>query len=245
MTAHIWTPDTSFAHGGAVRFYSGSMTLQNCLFAKNILSAQRRHVYKGSALSIYEDGCLIENCTFADNTGHPAIHSDIGRLRIINSILYFNNDHVTQISGPTTISYSDIQGGFEGMGIIDLNPVFDSEYRLLPGSPAIDAGEPTSEYNDTHFPPSLGGDRNDMGYLGGPNAFLWLENPEEPDKEILELEQGTFVRWPDRSGVHLEWAVDINGPWQPYDGEELTVGTNKIVLVEDSAPRKYFRLVRD
>ncbi|MFC1603656.1 hypothetical protein ACFL5F_01390 [Planctomycetota bacterium] len=165
MTAHQSTPDTSFAFGGAVRLYSGSMMLQNCVLAENNLSAQRRRIYKGSALSVNEGDCLIMNSTFASNSGHSAIHNDAGRICLINSILYLNYDHVTQISGPVTVSYSDIQGGFDGVGVIDSNPIFDSDYRILPGSPAIDAGHPDSEYNDTHFPPSLGGDRNDMGYL--------------------------------------------------------------------------------
>jgi predicted outer membrane repeat protein len=244
MTAHRFTPDISYAYGGAVYLESGSMTLQNSLLARNTLSAENRRSYKGSALFVNTGDCSIVNCTFADNTSAEAIHNDAGTVSLMNSILYLNGDHVTQISGPAMASYSDIQGGFDGENIIDFNPVFDLDYRILPGSPAIDTGNPDPEYNDTHFPPSLGTERNDMGSLGGPSASSWLEAPDQPPKEVLEVELGTFVRWPDRTGVYLEWAVDVNGPWQPYDGDLLTVGTSKVALVEESEPRHFFRLVK-
>lgn len=44
-------------------------------------------------------------------------------------------------SGNTVISYSNVQGGWIGEGNIDLDPMFalDGDYRLMPGSPCIDA----------------------------------------------------------------------------------------------------------
>ncbi len=41
-------------------------------------------------------------------------------------------------------------------------------YHLQPGSPAIDAGDKKTGFNDAHLPPSLGTARNDMGVYGGP-----------------------------------------------------------------------------
>jgi hypothetical protein len=43
-------------------------------------------------------------------------------------------------------------------------------YHLQAGSPAIDAGDPSPEFNDVNFPPSLGGAVNDMGAYGGPHT---------------------------------------------------------------------------
>jgi len=48
------------------------------------------------------------------------------------------------------------------------------DYHVLPTSPAIDAGDPDSKFNDVSFPPSLGSSINDMGAYGGPFAI-----PEE------------------------------------------------------------------
>ena len=45
---------------------------------------------------------------------------------------------------------------------------------LVPqGSRCIDAGDPSSAYNDSCFPPSLGTVRNDLGAYGGPGACCW------------------------------------------------------------------------
>ena len=172
MTAHSQTPDWSYAYGGALFLYSGSMILENSLLAKNTLSAQRRRQYRGSALYVNTGDCSVVNCTLTENTSAPAVFNSNGSLDLINSIVFFNNDSGTQISGPAIVSYSDIQGGFEGESVIEYNPVLDSEYRILPGSPAIDQGHPGLEYQDT-FPPGLGTERNDMGFLGGPRAYYW------------------------------------------------------------------------
>lgn len=172
MTAHSQTPDRSYAYGGAIFFYSGSMVLENSLFAKNTLSAQRNRTYRGSALYVNTGDCRIVNCTLVKNTNASAIYNSTGSVNVINSIIYFNNDSDTQISGTADVSYSDIQGGFEGENVITYNPVLASGYNLLSGSPVIDQGHPDPDYKDT-LPPGLGTDRNDMGFLGGPNAHFW------------------------------------------------------------------------
>jgi hypothetical protein len=172
MTAHSQTPDKSYAYGGAIFLYSGSMILENSLLAKNSLSAQKSKVYRGSALYANTGDCTLVNCTLVENTSAPAIYNNAAILEIINSIVFFNNNSGTQISGTAVVSYSDIQGGFEGIGVIDYNPVLDSEYRIHPISPAVDMGNPGDTYQDT-IPPGLGTERNDMGFLGGPNAYQW------------------------------------------------------------------------
>ncbi len=62
-------------------------------------------------------------------------------------------------SGDPVITYSDVQGGWVGAGNIDIDPAFVKEnwgdYRLLWGSPCIDAGHPDSSDGD--------GTRSDMG----------------------------------------------------------------------------------
>ena len=85
------------------------------------------------------------------------------------------------IQGSTAeISYSDIQGGWQGEGNIDADPLFvdpdNADFHLQPNSPAIDAGNPDSQFNDIEDPnnhgfalfPSQATVRNDMGAFGGP-----------------------------------------------------------------------------
>ncbi|NIN36771.1 MAG: hypothetical protein GTO60_17460, partial [Gammaproteobacteria bacterium] len=69
------------------------------------------------------------------------------------------------------ITYSNIQGGRVGEGNINTDPLFvdaaNGNYRLLPGSPCINAGDPNyvAEPNETDLDgkPRLIDGRVDMG----------------------------------------------------------------------------------
>ena len=77
------------------------------------------------------------NCTFVDNDLRSATAESI-----TNSIAW----HTAGFAGlfAATVSYSVISGG-AGIGNTDLDPLFRNpaagDYRLLPGSPAIDAAD--------------------------------------------------------------------------------------------------------
>ncbi len=51
-----------------------------------------------------------------------------------------------------TVAFSDVQGGFAGIGNIDADPLFvdpaNGDYRLRPGSPCIDAADTTAVPGD-------------------------------------------------------------------------------------------------
>jgi len=180
MTAHYQTPDWSYPFGGAIIQYSGSMILKNSLFAGNTLSSRRRVDYRGSAVYVQStDLTTIENCTLVYNTNAQAIHIQNGEANLDNSIVFFNYNSGEQIYGSVIATYSDIQGGYDGEGNINLNPAFvgtgyeSSDFELAVGSPAIDAGNPDTAYDDVCFPPSHDAVTNDMGAYGGPLACDW------------------------------------------------------------------------
>jgi len=64
-------------------------------------------------------------------------------------------------AGNPTVTYCDVQGGWEGQGNIDVDPIFAGPYNedfyLRWHSPCIDAGDPDPQYNDPD------GTRNDIG----------------------------------------------------------------------------------
>jgi len=78
-------------------------------------------------------------------------------------------------SAPATCSYNNIvantlyDGCEPGEGSLSAEPIFrqewSSDFRLAPGSPGIDAGNPAPELNDRD------GTRNDMGAYGGPDPI--------------------------------------------------------------------------
>ena len=175
MGAHGYTPDRSFAYGGAVHQGSGVLWIQNSLLAENSLYASGGRgavYYRGSAVHVAAGDGSIVNSTLADNRSHSAVYTGEGSVEILNSILFFNNDSGEQISGAAAVTYSDVQNGHDGEGNISYDPIFDPYYRIVPPSPCIDAGSTDPEHNDA-IPPGLSGLRNDMGYTGGPLAAGW------------------------------------------------------------------------
>lgn len=111
----------------------------------------------------------VVNCTFIGNS--PQGFNGTANIR--NSIFWRNNS--SQIAGAAVANYSDVDGGFAGVGNINLNPIVNpANFFLILGSPCVDKGDPEASYNDTCFPPSLGNARNDMGASGGPGACGFL-----------------------------------------------------------------------
>jgi hypothetical protein len=89
---------------------------------------------------------LIINCTFVGNLDG---NGESGALvcgysgllpTLANCVLWDNAP--PGIAGSPTMSYTDIEGGYNGVGNIDLPPQFAlrGDYRLTTGSPCLDAG---------------------------------------------------------------------------------------------------------
>jgi predicted outer membrane repeat protein len=171
MGAHSQTPDASRAYGGALNVGGGEMLLSNSLLAENEIVVSRNPDYRGAGLYVGGGVVTIVNTTMAENNRH-AIYQVGGEVNVLNSILFFNNSGGAQIAGTVTATYSDIQTGFDGTGNIEVNPIFNSLYAIIPPSLAIDAGDPSAAYDDI-FPPGQGEIRNDLGYTGGPNGEQW------------------------------------------------------------------------
>ncbi|UCF42554.1 MAG: right-handed parallel beta-helix repeat-containing protein [Planctomycetota bacterium] len=91
---------------------------------------------------------------------------------ISNCILWGNTaDSSPQIYGSAAVSYSDVGGGFGGIGNIDADPCFadaaGGDYHLRPSSPCVDAGDLNyaGEPNETDIDgePRIINGRIDMG----------------------------------------------------------------------------------
>lgn len=123
------------ATGAAIRATGGSLTfVVNTIFSGNgYQSAGAAVALEGSAIL----GAL--NCTVAAN-GHGGFTAQPGTtLSIANTIIW--NSGLPAISGPATVRYSLVQGGFAGPGNIDADPLLGVDFALSAGSPALDAGD--------------------------------------------------------------------------------------------------------
>ncbi len=150
----------------------------------------------------------------------------------MNCIFYFNNGARIQ-SSPYSLSayYCDVQGGFAGTGNFDFDPNFQSatDLHLAPGSPCIDTGNPDPAFNDTCFPPSQGGLRNDMGAYGGPGACGWVSGAapvfvEQPQPQSSCLGQSASFHVLAAGSPPLTYQWSFNGaPLASQTGTNLVL----------------------
>lgn len=100
-----------------------------------------------------------------------------------NCIIWNNRSMYSspQIQGNADVTYSVVEGGYNGEGNLDVYPQFtEAQLYLNNNSPCIDAGNEQDVYNDIEDDsnpefalwPSLGTLVNDMGAYGGPLAKL-------------------------------------------------------------------------
>jgi parallel beta-helix repeat protein len=126
------------ANGGRGLYcLSGSPTLVNCTISENL----------GGLFFYYSQSPLLTNCTISANTtsshGGGLFCSSSSYPKLSNCILWGNTStEIYVVSGSTVVlEYCDVQGGWAGVGNINLDPrLAPEDLRLLPGSPCIDAG---------------------------------------------------------------------------------------------------------
>lgn len=157
--------------------------LKNCLITDNnefgIRQSDMHSLFWQPKLS-------VENCTITNNGG---IGLRVPEINIKNTIVYGNNNSGPQIEtiSATTLDYCDIEGGWSGSGVgnIDLDPDFvdaaGRDYHLISqagrwdiasedwlqdtsNSPCIDAGDPADYIMDE---PYGSGGRINIGAYGG------------------------------------------------------------------------------
>jgi hypothetical protein len=218
-------------------FFNSAPWLINCMINTNSASAGAG-VYCGE-----RSEPVFTNCTIAANSGERGggiyCTSDSGP-RLASCVLWADTpEEIYVFSGAPVVSYCDVQGGWEGAGNINADPLFvdpdgpdndpetwaDNNYRLTSGSPCIDAGDNTAVPPDTQ---DLDGDGNTSEPLpfdlDGNRRFV--DDPDTPDTgngppPIVDM--GAFELQVDAGGCTRQpaWVcdgdVDGNGAVNPVD----------------------------
>jgi uncharacterized repeat protein (TIGR01451 family) len=126
-------------HGGGMYSVSSNPALINATFSGNHASSDGGGMY-----SFHNSNPTLSNCILWGNAASngPQIYS--------------------HLNSTPTVKYSLVEGGYSGIGNLDVDPQFvdfdgtdnitgtlDDNLRLLPASPAIDAGDNTAVPTDT------------------------------------------------------------------------------------------------
>ncbi|MFH1742374.1 MAG: right-handed parallel beta-helix repeat-containing protein [bacterium] len=253
-----------------------SPSLLNCVITGNYSKVEGSGVcFEGSTSQP-----LLSNCTIAGNQTDNQYDDQTGilcrdaNITIINSIVW-DDSLVLPDTGNISATWSNIQDGFDGVGNMNIDPLFvdqtNGDYHLQNGSPCIDTGlvsaAPTEDIEGHNRPGSDG--LVDMGAYESPPEYRPVTRTPTPTgtptpsriptPTPMPEEQLPVLASPEAAGItpltgdmNL-WAENGGGSnyWRP-EADTLSNG-NAIVMggmrkdpgFSGSAETEYLREVRD
>ena len=152
VTNCTFSGNTAGLDGGGMYNIVSSPTVANCAFSGNSADGD------GGGMYNIVSSPTVTNCTFSGNTanfdgGGMYSSNEFGgqsNPTVLNCILWGDtpNEIIDVAGAVTTVSYTDVQGGWPGEGNINTDPLFVApgigDLRLMPGSPCIDAADNTA-----------------------------------------------------------------------------------------------------
>ncbi|MEQ8317507.1 MAG: right-handed parallel beta-helix repeat-containing protein [Phycisphaerales bacterium] len=194
--------------GGAIYCGGGSPRFVNCVFNDN-------EAIKGSgdvAWVEYSSASFTGVTSVAQAVGQGDLFCLDGQLRICGSILRGSGEPVRGFRSAITIASSNVEGGFPGEGNIDADPLFEpGTYRLLPGSPCIDAGN-TDLLPPDEFDLDGDGDTAEPIPFDADGLARVVDDPATPDTGVGTpvVDMGAFeYRPPCRADLTGDGVLDV------------------------------------
>ncbi|MCE5340061.1 MAG: right-handed parallel beta-helix repeat-containing protein [Planctomycetaceae bacterium] len=129
--------------GAGIFNCGGSATISNCAILNNTGT-----IGCGAAIYNYSySNANIRNCTISGNImqGESVICGayNNGVSPTMSNCIIWGNVASALIHGPMTVTYSNMQGGYSGVGNINENPLFSAGgYHLTEFSPCVNVGNP-------------------------------------------------------------------------------------------------------
>ena len=195
--------DAALAGGGGIACRSNSHPLiVNDRITGNVASGEVG-AGVGGGVFLWDSAPVIANTTMAGNQVYSdgglsasgaglAVFSGTEPASVSNCIVWGNTPDAIAATSPINVSFSDVEGGYPGLGNLQVDPLFlgNGNYRLHPNSPCLDQG------NDLLVPIDLG-DLDRDGDLG----------------EITPLDLDRFPRFVAAFGGGAYGLVDM-GPYE-------------------------------
>jgi hypothetical protein len=152
MSNCTFRENTSGIIAGGMFLAGGSPILTNCVFIKNSAPSSGGGAMVNGGIDL-----TLTNCTFSGNSAmsNSVMDNAHSTITMTNCILWNNTPpQIGDYNSTIVITYSDIKGGWPGLGNIDADPCFadaaGGDLRLSSVSPCIDAG-----YNNApNLPPT-------------------------------------------------------------------------------------------
>jgi predicted outer membrane repeat protein len=227
---------------GGIRTFKSIAHVTNCLLVANNAS-------EGGAMNNYESTVNMLNCSVLNNVSYydgSAMWNDSDAMVYIsNSILWGNDRAINRAKGSMNHCCISEESVLNGENNIQVDPMIcPASYRLLPGSPCIDAGDssiadlPEDDYWGQQ---RVQGDSVDIGACEYDSAMVPTElTVVIAPQEVLPLQpKWSFISGVEGSGGQTvdvypgEYELEFTslGNWQVPDDRQVTVtpgGTTKV-----------------
>ena len=168
--------------GAAIYADSSSISMKNSLLYNNTAFYEHHgysmQAYTGGVVAINGSVLDFDRISFYGNSGSldngSALHLYSDSYAAVTNSIFWNDSLMVEVVGSVDISFSNILGGWEGEGNIDVDPLFcnpdSNNFTLAENSPCVGTGQ-----NSTN-----------MGTLGiGCNNYLSIINDIAPMQYIL------------------------------------------------------------
>lgn len=224
----IMTNNHAGCWGGAVCCTNSSPTIINCTISNNfsdddggglfiwsnshptivntVITDNSTTVVGGGVAFFGGANASLIGCTIAGNSANFAGGIWANGATLTSCIVWGNGSD--PMGGPSAIvNYSDIEGGYPGVGNINADPHFvdaaSGDYHLAAGSPCLDAGDPT--FVPVFNPSDMDGDPRVMGV----DVDMGADEVHSPD-----LDGSGTVNSLDLGALLVQWgmtgAADLN-----------------------------------